>query len=100
MADKLIRMSAADALAFVKERTGISTINVYRTAKYFPLKNLKQGDILLLYDGLEYYHTIYYMGNGKIADARSNRGIVANVAMDADMIADIKCVIRYTGKVA
>lgn len=100
MADKLIRMSAADALAFVKERTGISTINVYRTAKYFPLKDLKQGDILLLYDGLEYYHTIYYMGNGKIADARSNRGIVANVAMDADMIADIKCVIRYTGKVA
>lgn len=97
-ADKLIRMKASEALAFVKERTGLNDINVFRTAKYFPVENLKQGDIILFFDGLEYYHTAYYMGNGKIADARSNRGIVANVAIDNDMKADIKCVIRYTGK--
>ena len=97
-ADKLIRMKASDALAFVKERTGLKDVNVFRTAKYFPVENLKQGDIILFFDGLEYYHTAYYMGNGKIADARSNRGIVANVAIDNDMKADIKCVIRYTGK--
>ena len=97
-ADKLMRMKASDALAFVKERTGLKDVNVFRTAKYFPVENLKQGDIILFFDGLEYYHTAYYMGNGKIADARSNRGIVANVAIDNDMKADIKCVIRYTGK--
>ena len=98
-ADKLIRMKQADALAFAKERTGLSQIALYRTADYFPISKLKKGDILILYDGLEYYHTIYYMGDGKIADARSNRGIVANVALESDMIKDIKAVIRYTGKV-
>lgn len=97
-ADKLIRMKAADALAFVRERTGLKDINVFRTAKYFPVSNLKQGDIVLLYDGLEYYHTMYYMGGGKWADARSNRGIVANFTLEADMAKDIKCVIRYIGK--
>ena len=97
-ADKLIRMKAADALAFVRERTGLKDINVFRTSKYFPVSNLKQGDIVLLYDGLEYYHTMYYMGGGKWADARSNRGIVANFTLEADMVKDIKCVIRYTGK--
>ena len=100
MANRLIRMSASDALEFVRERTKLKDINVFRTAKYFPVANLKQGDIVLLYDGLEYYHTMYYMGNGKFADARSSRGIVANFTLEADMVKDIKCVIRYTGKVA
>ena len=100
-ADRLIRMTASEALAFVKKFTGLSTVNVYRTKTYFPVKNLKQGDIVLLYDSdYTYYHTMYYMGGGKWADARSNRGIVANVALEADMVKDIKCVIRYTGKVA
>lgn len=97
-ADKLIRMKAADALDFVRERTGLKDINVFRTAKYFLVSNLKQGDIVLLYDGLEYYHTMYYMGGGKWADARSSRGIVANFTLEADMVKDIKCVIRYIGK--
>lgn len=101
MADRLIRMAASEALAFVKKFTGLSTVNVYRTKTYFPVKNLKQGDIVLLYESdFTYYHTMYYMGNGKFADARSNRGIVANVALEADMVKDIKVVIRYTGKVA
>lgn len=98
MADELLKMKASDALAFVQKRIGIKTINVYRTAKYFPVANLKKGDIILFYNGWEYYHTAYYMGNGKIADARRNRGIVANVALDSDMVTDVKCVIRYTGK--
>ena len=98
MADELLKMKASDALAFVQKRIGIKTTNVYRTAKYFPVANLKKGDIILFYNGWEYYHTAYYMGNGKIADARRNRGIVANVALDSDMVTDVKCVIRYTGK--
>lgn len=97
-ADKIIRMKAADALAYVKERVGNNDIAVYRTADYFPLKNLKAGDILVFYHGLTYYHMGYYMGNGKISDARSNRGVVANVALESDMIHDIKMVIRYIGK--
>jgi hypothetical protein len=100
MADRLLKMKASDALEFVQNRIGIKTINVYRTAKYFPVENLKKGDIILFYDGWEYYHTAYYMGDGKIADARSTRGIVAGYAIDSDMKPDIKCVIRYTGKVA
>ena len=101
MADRLIRMAASEALAFVKKFTGLSTVNVYRTKTYFPVKNLKQGDIVLLYDSdFNYYHTMYFMGDNKFADARSNRGIVANFTLEADMVKDIKCVIRYTGKVA
>ena len=97
-ANKIIRMKAADALAFVRERVGIKDIAVYRTADYFPIKNLKQGDIVVLYHGLDYYHMMFYMGNGKFSDARSNRGVVAGVALEPDMIKDIKMVIRYTGK--
>lgn len=100
MADRLLKMKASDALEFVQNRIGIKSINVYRTAKYFPVENLKKGDIILFYDGWEYYHTAYYMGDGKMADARSTRGIVAGYAIDSDMKPDIKCVIRYTGKVA
>lgn len=97
-ANKIIRMKAADALAYVRERVGNNDIAVYRTADYFPIKNLKKGDIVVLFKGLEYYHMEYYMGDGKFSDARSNRGVVANVALESDMIKDIKMVIRYTGK--
>ncbi len=99
-ADRIIRMKAADALAYVRERVGIKDVYVYRTAKYFPIENLKEGDIVVFFDGLSYYHMGYYMGNGLFSDARSNRGVVAGVALEPDMVRDIKMVIRYTGKVA
>lgn len=99
-ANQLIRVKAAEALAIVRERVGIKDVAVYRTANYFPIKNLKQGDIVVLYHpDLDYYHMMFYMGNGLFSDARSNRGVVANVHIESDMIPDIKMVIRYTGKV-
>lgn len=98
MADELIRMTASEALAFVQSRLGIKEVAVYRTKTYFPVANLKKGDAVLFYDSsYHYYHTGYYMGGGKWADARSNRGICANFTLEADMVKDIKVVIRYTG---
>ena len=98
MADELIRMTADEALAFVQSRLGIKEVAVYRTKTYFPVANLKKGDAVLFYDSsYHYYHTGYYMGGGKWADARSNRGICANFTLESDMVKDIKVVIRYTG---
>lgn len=98
MADELIRMTADEALAFVQSRLVIKEVAVYRTKTYFPVANLKKGDAVLFYDSsYHYYHTGYYMGGGKWADARSNRGICANFTLESDMVKDIKVVIRYTG---
>ena len=99
--DRILRSNSATALAIVKEKTGLSQVAVIsNSGSAIPISKLKKGDILLLYDGKEYYHTVYYMGDGKMADSSSGRSdnIKADVVMSADKKADIKIAIRYTGK--
>ena len=99
--DKILRSNHATAVDIVKSKTGLSQVTVVSNGgKAIPLSKLKKGDILLLYDGNTYYHTEYYMGDGKIADSTSGRidNIKADVLMDFDDKADVKIAIRYTGK--
>lgn len=100
--DRILRSNAATALSIVKEKTGLSQVTVVSNGgSAIPLSKLKKGDILLLYDGKDYYHTVYYMGDGKMADSSSGRSdnIKADVVMSSDTKNDIKIAIRYTGKV-
>ena len=100
--DKILRSNASTALSIVKEKSDLSQVMVVSNGgSTIPLSKLKKGDILLLYDGREYYHTVYYMGDGKMADSSSGRSdnIKADVVMSSDTKADIKIAIRYTGKV-
>ena len=54
----------------------------------------------ILYDGNEYAHMAYYMGNGKYADSARghNPTILANLTVSSYMQKQIKLAIRYTGK--
>ena len=68
------------------------------------MTTLKAGDICMLYKGSTYYHTIYYMGNGKFAESNTTGGvgsaknIRADLTLSSSYKANLKCAIRYTGK--
>lgn len=102
LGNKLLRSTNAEATRLVKNALGINDVQVVSNGggTFIPLSKLKAGDLLLLYDGKEYVHMAYYMGNGKYAD--SARGhtptILANLPVSAYMQEQIKLAIRYTGK--
>ena len=102
LGDKLLRSTNAEATRLVQNALGIANIQVVSNGggTPIPLSKLKAGDLLILYDGNEYAHMAYYMGNGKYAD--SARGhtptILANLTVSSSMQKQIKLAIRYTGK--
>lgn len=102
LGDKLLRSTNAEATRLVKNALGIDNIQVVSNGggTPIPLSKLKAGDLLILYDGNEYVHMAYYMGNGKYAD--SARGhtpqILANLTVNSSMQKQIKLAIRFTGK--
>ena len=102
LGDKLLRSTNAEATRLVQNALGIANIQVVSNGggTPIPLSKLKAGDLLILYDGNEYAHMAYYMGNGKYADsARShNPTILANLTVSSSMQKQIKLAIRYTGK--
>lgn len=100
-ADKILRSNHETAVKIVQQKTGLTQVTVVSNGgKAIPLSSLRKGDIVLLYDGKTYYHTEYYMGNGKFADSTQTRSdnIKADVIMSKAQQADIKIAIRYTGK--
>lgn len=100
-ADKILRSNHETAVEIVKAKTGLTQVTVVSNGgKAIPLSSLRKGDIVLLYDGKSYYHTEYYMGDGKFADCTQTRSdnIKADVTMSKAQQADIKIAIRYTGK--
>ena len=95
-ADKLIRLAHKDALALIREKTGVKEWQLIRSATHIPVSQLEIGDVLLYYDSSGYTHTALYVGNGKIADCTSSRGCQYGGSYnygDNCMVA-----IRYTGK--
>lgn len=97
--DKIRTMSNKKALAFAKENIGIDDVKVIRNSgKKIPLSKLKKGDICVLYNGSTYYHTIFYIGNGKYADATSSAGIKCGKKLSKTFKKHIKIAFRYTGK--
>lgn len=101
MGERILRSNHETAVKLVQGCLGITQVNVISNAgKPIPMDKLKQGDLLLLFDGDEYYHMVYYMGKGLMADSSSGRSdnIKADVVMTNAVRADIKIAIRYTGK--
>lgn len=101
--DKMLKASASNALAIAQKYSGLKTIKVIRNnKKAIPLSKLQEGDILLLFKGDTYYHTVYYMGNGKYTDSTLGRSdnIKADITMSSTMKSHIKIALRYTGNTA
>ena len=88
----------AEALKIAQERTGLNDIKVIRNGgKAIPQSKLKAGDIVACFKGNSYYHTVLYMGDGKIAECTTGKTpeIGYNRALSKS---DDKVAIRYTGK--
>lgn len=104
VAEKLLKASQATVNKMATDRIG-KKVNVIRNGgKAIPVNTLKAGDICMLYKGSTYYHTIYYMGNGKYAESNTTGGIGsaknirADLSMSSTCKANLKCAIRYVGK--
>lgn len=99
--NRLLKMDGDEAIALIRQKLGCNDVTALRNAgKAIPLERLQPGDIIVFYDGNSYYHTGFYQGNGKYADCTSTRSdsIKTDMTLSAAQKADIKLVIRYTGK--
>lgn len=102
--NKLLTLPQAKANKYASDRIGKPVEVIRNGGKSIPLSMLKAGDICMLYRGSTYYHTIYYMGNGKYAESNtaggigSAKNIRADLKLSATAKANLKCAIRYNGK--
>lgn len=102
--EKMLKMTTAKAEKYASDRVGKKVKVIKNGGKAIPLSDLKAGDIVLLFKGSKYYHTIYYMGNGKYAESNTSGGIGsaknirADLAMSSTCKANAKLAIRYVGK--
>lgn len=103
-AEKLLKVSQTEANKLATSKIGKSVTVIRNGGKAIPMTTLKAGDICMLYKGSTYYHTIYYMGNGKFAESNTTGGvgsaknIRADLTLSSSYKANLKCAIRYTGK--
>lgn len=103
-AEKLLKVSQAEANKLATSKIGKSVTVIRNGGKAIPMTTLKAGDICMLYKGSTYYHTIYYMGNGKFAESNTTGGvgsaknIRADLTLSSSYKANLKCAIRYNGK--
>lgn len=104
VAEKLLKATQANANKMASDRIGKPVTVIRNGGKAIPISTLKAGDICMLYKGKTYYHTIYYMGNGKYAESNTTGGIGnaknirADLSMSSTCKANLKCAIRYNGK--
>ena len=96
--EKLLKVSAPEALKIVKERTGLKDIKVIIDKNGIPTSKLKKGDIIAYFDGNDYKHTALYLGDGKIADCTSGRKQSIKYGVNSYSKWKIKEAIRYMGK--
>ena len=96
--EKLLKVSAAEALKIVKERTKLKDIKVLVDKNGIPTSKLKKGDIIAYFNGSDYRHTALYIGDGKIADCTSGRKDNIKYGVKSYSKWKIKIAIRYTGK--
>lgn len=96
--EKLLKVSAKEALKIVKERTGLKDIKVITDKGGISTSKLKKGDIIAYFNGNDYIHTAIYIGDGKIADCTSGRKQSVKYGVKSYSKWKIKEAIRYTGK--
>lgn len=98
-AEKLVGLSAAEALKETRAKVGLNDIKVIRNGgKNIPKSEWREGDICLMFSGSKYTHTFYYMGNGKIADSRSGSSDASEIAVRDYGKYSARIIIRYIGK--
>ena len=89
--------SDAEASDLASKRIGIAVQVIRNNKKAIPLDKLKKGDGLLLFNGNKYYHTEYYMGDGKYSDCSSGHGVQAGDTLSSTAKSHIKVAIRPKG---
>lgn len=99
--EKILNASTqAKADEIATKAVGIKVKVVRNGGKAIPLSSLKKGDIIALFKGKEYYHTEYYMGDGKYAESNTTGGIGsknnirANLTLSATAKKNLKVAIR------
>lgn len=100
-AEQILKASTdAEALRLAQKAIGIDDIKVIRNGgKSLPASSLKAGDIIMYYDGTSYFHTLIYVGDGKVADC--GRGQKPNIKYgNSYQQKYCKAAIRFTGKVS
>lgn len=102
--NQLLKVSQKRANELASKWTGKKAEVIRNGGKAIPLSMLKAGYIIVFYHGNEYYHTGYYMGNGKYFESNTTGGIGSNKNVRADLTlsntakANIKVAIRYIDK--
>lgn len=100
VAEKMLKVSQSEANKMATSRIGKSVTVIRNGGKAIPVSSLKAGDICMLYKGSKYYHTIFYMGNGKYAESNTTGGIGSSKNIRADLTlsstakANLKVAIR------
>lgn len=107
MMNRLLRSNHETAVKLVKECTGLTQVTVVSNGgKAIPANKLKQGDIIIYYEGKESRHMGVDIGNDKLFDcARGHSPQMQCGKLGIDWWTkeegwQIKLAIRYTGKVA
>lgn len=91
----------AEALAIARKHVGLKDLEIIRNKKGVPKSQWKAGDILGQFKNGKYFHTMYYMGNGQIAESTgaSGKTPVNNQIRIKPYSNKSACVIvRYVGK--
>lgn len=96
--EKLLKVSAAEALKIVQNRIGLKSIKVIVDKGGISTSKLKKGDIIAYFNGNNYVHTAIYVGNGLIADCTSGRKDAVKYGVKSYTKWKIKEAFRYTGK--
>ena len=91
----LTAKSDAKASKIASDRLGIPVIVIRNDGKTIPQSALMPGDILGHFHGGTFWHTTFYIGDGKIAHSKSS-GSKADQITISNVI-DCKVVIRYAG---
>lgn len=97
--ERMLNMSEKDASELASERIGKKVKVIMNGGKKIPQKEVKEGDIGVLFKGKTYYHTIYCEGNGKYSDCTSGRtpNIKSGMKMSRKTRSNLKMIIRYVG---
>ena len=96
--EKLLKVSAKEALKIVQNRIKLKDIKVIVDKNGISTSKLKKGDIIAYFNGNNYVHTALYLGDGKIADCTSGRNPNIKYGAKSYTKWKIKEAIRYVGK--
>ena len=89
----------AEANRLASKMVGVPCMVIRNEGKAIPVKWLKKGDILSLFSGSTYFHTMFYEGKGKYADSTCGRSdeIQSGLTMSEGTKSQVKVAIRYIG---